>query len=91
MDTMTQTFKVKVAGDSSQRMRNIRDNFAKKGINFICEGGKGSFAGMGLVAKYVREEDELVVTLYSVPPFCTFDSIEEAIKGSLENLPEEQN
>ena len=83
-DHMTITFRAKVGEGPSEKLKNIKEIFGKKGVMFHCGEGEGHFRGMGLSGKYVRDGDEIEVTLYTVPPFTTFEMVAERIKKSLE-------
>jgi len=82
---MGMTYRFKVGEGPSDALKGIRDRWGGKGIRFTCNpDGTGSFGGMGLAGSYYREEDEIILTLISIPPFTTFDGIAERIKEALD-------
>lgn len=82
---MAMTYRFKVGKGPSDKLKNIRDTMGPKGIKFTCNpDGTGSFGGMGLSGNYYRDGEEIVLTLITVPPFTTFESVSEGIRKSVE-------
>ncbi|HUV24531.1 MAG TPA: hypothetical protein VMW26_03785 [Methanomassiliicoccales archaeon] len=82
---MAMTYRFKVSEGPSDKLKKIRDTMGPKGIRFTCNpDGTGSFGGMGLAGNYYREGDEIVLTLITVPPFTTFETVAESIRKSVE-------
>ena len=83
-DRMARTYRFSLRGDPHGKLQLLKTKAAQSGVRFVGDVDRGTFSGMGLSGRYVRENDEIVVTIDSVPFLFTYDSVAAMIGRFLE-------
>lgn len=83
-ESMARAFTCDLNGDPSFKIGILKRKAAQKGITFTGDTSSGMFSGWGLKGDYVVQGMQVVVTIYSLPPFYTHEKAEAEIRGFLE-------
>lgn len=81
---MSRTYRFSLRGDPHGKLQLLQTKAAQSGVQFVGDVERGTFSGRGLSGSYVRQEDDFVVTIESVPFLFTFDSVATMIGKFLE-------
>jgi len=81
---MARSFTCDLNGDPNLKIGVLKRKAAQKGIRFVGDTSSGKFSGWGLNGDYVVQGMQVVVTIYSLPPFYTHEKAEAEIRGFLE-------
>ena len=73
----------KIKGDSADRIDSMVKNASVMGISFEGDQSKGTFRGKDFAFNFLTEGNEMVVTIESVPPGQTYESVARLIEKFL--------